>query len=99
MSKLPEFLGEYFWDVNFEDLDTEEHKFLITKRVLDRGNTIAIRWLVSTYGVGEIKSVVMSSRDLSPQTARLWTNLLGLPEGRVPCLNKPYSPIPFGLSS
>jgi len=70
-TKLPESFRSYFWDVDFNKLDSNEHSFLITKRVLDRGNTSAIVWLIDTYGTEKIKEV----------------------------LQKPYSPIHFGLYS
>ena len=99
MSKLPEFLKGYFWDTKFGELDRAKDEFLVIKRVLDRGDTKAVQWVLSTYGISAVKAVVVSSRDLSRQTARLWTTILELSEGEVPCLNKPYSPTPFGLSS
>lgn len=99
MKKLPEFLRPYFWDVDFKSLDKKGHEFLVIKRLLDRGNTQAIRWLIDEYGQEAIKQVVMSSRDLAPQTGNLWANVWGLNKSQIACLNKPYSPIPFGLSS
>lgn len=99
MAQLPMFIKSYFWDVDFDELQREKHWFLVLKRVLDRGNTRAIRWAIKNYGQDRIREVVTTSIDLSPQTANFWASLLGLPRREVPCLNKPYSPIPFGLSS
>lgn len=96
---LPEFLRAYFWDVKFEELEVERHAFLVIKRVLDRGNFRDIRWLVKTYGRDKIRKVVMTTRDLARPTANFWADILGLDKTRVPCLQKPYFPIHFGLSS
>ena len=97
--RLPEFLRPYFWDVKFEELEASEHGFLIIKRVLDRGITVAVKWVIGTYGLDKIKEVLISSKDIDEKTGNFWAGLLGLDSAAVPCLNKPYSPIHFGLSS
>lgn len=98
-SKLPEFLRAYFWDVNFEGLDPQENYYQIIKRVLDRGDTQAVKWVREIYGLEKIAHVVATTRDLDSATANLWADVLGLDRSQVPCLNKPYSPIHFGLYS
>ena len=99
MSKLPSSFKQYFWDVDFDKLDKETHVFLVIKRVLDRGNTQDIKWLIKNYGFKEIKKVVLSTKDLSRVTGFLWADVLGLSYQNLPCLLKPYSPIHFGLFS
>src|SRR5579872_349987 len=96
---LPASLKQYFWDVNFTTLKTQSHAFLITKRLLDRGTLPDIRWLITTYGIDIIKKVVLETKDLSAPTANLWADILELDKKKIPCLQKPYSPIHFGLSS
>ena len=98
-TKLPEFLRSYFWDVAFEELDIKTHSILIIKRVLDRGNLRDIRWLIKTYEKDVIKKAVMSTRDLARPTGNFWADIFDLPKNQVACLQKPYFPIHFGLSS
>lgn len=98
-AKLPIEFEEYFWDVNFAELDQNKNWFLIVKRLLDRGNTQAIKWVISTYGVNKIKEVLLTTKDLDTKTANFWTGVLNLDPSKVPCLNKLYSPIHFGLYS
>ena len=98
-TQLPEFLRSYFWDVNFEELEVKTHTFLVIKRVLDKGNLHDIRWLVATYGKDAIKKVVMETKDLARPTGNFWADMLVLDKHKVACLQKPYSPIHFGLSS
>ncbi len=98
-TKVPKSLQSYFWDVAFEKLEVKTDAFFIIKRVLDRGNLYDIRWLVKTYGRDAIKKVVMETKDLARPTGNFWADMLGLPKHQVPCLQKPYSPIHFGLSS
>ncbi len=98
-TQLPQNLQPYFWDVKFEELDSKTHAFLIIKRVLDRGALSDIRWLLKTYREDEIKKVVMQTKDLSRPTANFWADMLHVDKSQVVCLQKPYSPIHFGLSS
>ncbi len=97
--QLPEYLRSYFWDVAFEELKIKTHAFLIIKRVLDRGNLRDIRWLIKTYGKDTIKKVVTETKDLARPTGNFWADMLGLDKNQISCLQKPYSPIHFGLSS
>jgi hypothetical protein len=96
---LPEALRSYFWDVKFEDLEIKNNAFLVIKRVLDRGNLSDIKWLIRTYGKKEIIRVVTQAKDLSRPTANFWADIFGLDKNQIVCLQKPYSPIHFGLSS
>jgi len=98
-TKLPESFREYFWDVDFNKLSVEEHGFLVIKRILDRGYTGDIRWLLDTYGKDKIREVLLVSRDISKPTGNFWADVLGLDKSTLPCLQKPYSPIHFGLYS
>lgn len=99
MKKLPVFLKKYFWDVDFEELEFWHAKTFILKRLLDRGDTKALLWLKQHFTNEDIKNLLFSTRDLSQKTANFWTNYLKLDPKKVPCLQKPYSRTPFGLSS
>jgi len=91
-AKLPEFLRPYFWDVEFSDIDIENSKHFIVKRVIDRGNTQSMKYVIKTYGLEAIKEVVLTTRDLSRITGNFWADILNLDKSQVPCLQKPYSP-------
>lgn len=99
MKRLPGFLKEYFWDVDFKSLTLEKNRTFILKRVLDRGNTKAVRWLIKNYPLREIGNLIQTTRDLSQKSANFWADYLNIDHKRVPCLQKPYSRIQFGLSS
>lgn len=77
----------------------DEHWYLILKRVLDRGDTKAVQWARKIYGDGKIEKILMQTRDLDVMTANFWADVLGVDRSGIPCLNKPYSPIHFGLYS
>ena len=97
-NKLPASFKSYFWDIDFSKLDLNNFQFII-KRVLDRGDTNSIKWLLSNYSRADIENTIMESRDLSAKTANLWADLYGMDRTKILCLQKHYSPIPFGLSS
>lgn len=96
---LPIFLKPYFWDVAFEELEVKKDTLFIMKRVLDRGNTQALRWVLSMYDKATIKTLILFSKDISPKTANFWAEMLDLDKTKIPCLQKPYSPIHFRLFS
>lgn len=99
MSKLPDFLRPYFWDVDFDKLDPEAKSVFVAQRVIDRGTTPALKWLLKQYSIEVVKQALLTSRDLTRKTANFWADVLSVDRSRVPCLQKPYSPIPFGVSS
>ncbi|MBI4100461.1 hypothetical protein HY439_01840 [Candidatus Microgenomates bacterium] len=98
-TKLPKSFKKYFWDVDFKLLDFEKNKTFVLKRLLDRGDTQALVWLKKNYNRNEIEQLLLSTRDISQKTANFWADYLKLDHKKVPCLQKPYSRIPFGLSS
>jgi hypothetical protein len=61
----------------------------ILKRVLDRGDTNALKWIQAHYTLKEIQDVIMTSRDISRKTATFWTNILNVDPNHVVCLQKP----------
>ena len=96
---LPAYLRKYFWDVEFSKIDPVKSRSFILKRVLDRGDNKALKWLLKHYTKKDIKELLLKTRDLSPKTANFWAFYLGIDPQDVPCLQKPYSRIQFGLSS
>lgn len=96
---LPNFLKQYFWDVDFNKLEFWTSKTFILKRILDRGDDKALKWLLQHYTKEDIKQLLLTTRDLSAKTANFWADLLEVDHKKVPCLQKPYSRIQFGLSS
>src|SRR3989344_3312116 len=97
--RLPEFLRQYFWDVDFDALDRETAANFILKRIIDRGNTQAWKWARERYSLDQIRELVTHTRDISRKSARFWSMILNLDPQNVPCLHKPYSRMPFSVSS
>lgn len=93
---LPQFLRPYFWDVKFEDVDITKNPQFVLKRIIDRGDTDALLWALDRFNANDIKNLVLTSRDLSRRTANFWALIMNIDPTTIPCLQKPYSRIPFG---
>ena len=98
-TKLPESFRSYFWDVKFDGMTLEDAPTMVLKRLLDRGNTKDIKWMLKHFSLEDIKKLLLFTRDLSPKTGKLWADVLGMDYRSVPCLNKPYTPIQWGQFS
>lgn len=90
MKRLPKFLKQYFWDVDFEGIDPQQSAQYIIARLIDRGNDRSIRWLWKNYSEDLIKKVVTTRRGFSARTANFWASVLGINKRKVVCLQKPY---------
>ena len=88
--KLPKFLRQYFWDVDFDELDGQKYSLYVVKRLIDKGNQRAIKWLLENYPKELIKQILVTQRGLSPKTANFWALVLGVDKRKVVCLQKPY---------
>lgn len=90
-------LAPVFWDVKFEEVDIAKNPRFVLKRVIDRGDTRALKWIMERFTKEDIKELILTSRDVSRKTANFWTLILDIDPNKVPCLQKPYSRTPFGL--
>ena len=88
MKKLPEFLKKYFWDTEFEDIDPEENKIYILKRILNHGDKQAVDWMLKKFKKSEIINVLSNFRGHSRKSANFWALLLDVPRKEVLCLKK-----------
>lgn len=76
--------------MDFDSLSFEKSRTFILKRVLDRGNTSALNWLMENYTKDEIKKLLLFTRDISQKTANFWADYLGIDPKKVPSLKKPH---------
>lgn len=87
---LPSFLKKYFWEVDFKILDTKKHRTYIIERILEYGDTDAVRWLLTAYPAKIIIGVLKNSRSLSKKSAHFWALFFGVPESKILCFLKPF---------
>ena len=76
--KMPEFLYQYFWDVNAKELTTEHDGRFVMERILEKGNEQAVAWLNETFSRTDLEAVVRESRRLSPKSRNYWGLLYNL---------------------
>lgn len=87
---LPDFLRPFFWDVDFDRLDLQDHGFFIVSRILEHGDEPSAEFLLRNYSREEIIRVVKCSRSLSRRSRGFWMIYFGI-EGE-PCSPKQYPP-------
>lgn len=86
MKKLPKFLKEYFWDVDFDKIDPEKRSVYILKRILNYGDEKAVLWMFKHFRKEEIMETLIKYRDYSKKSANYWALILGIPKDEVLCL-------------
>jgi hypothetical protein len=97
MKQLPISLWRFFWDTDASKIDAEKNAHYVIARLMDYGHTKDIVWMKGEYGEQMIKDVLRNNRGISAKSANYWSKILGLSEKEVPCLNKPYQRIPYGV--
>ncbi|CEP66780.1 Uncharacterized [Moorella glycerini] len=87
--RLPAFLKKYFWDVSFDSLDSWNESYFILERLLEYGDTRAIRWVMRQYRDEELLEVIKTSPRLSAKTGNFWRCYYHLQEDDLRCLRPP----------
>ena len=73
---MPEELRKYFWDVAFDELNTEKYPRFIAERILNYGDLNGIKWLLSWADNSFIRAIVNNSRNLNAKTRNYWRIIL-----------------------
>lgn len=76
MAKLAGSLRSLFWDTDLEKIDIQQNKGYIIERILEFGNKPAVKWLLATYSLSDIKSVLEGSRSISKKSRNFWEIVL-----------------------
>lgn len=90
MKKLPSFLKQYFWEVDFNKLDMQKYPKYIIERLMEYGNLKAIRWMKNNFTNRQINSVLRHMRGFSKKTANFWALVQGVKKEEILCLSKEY---------
>ncbi|MCC7387122.1 MAG: hypothetical protein IT384_35140 [Deltaproteobacteria bacterium] len=72
--RLPKKLKWVFWEVDFDDLDSEEDADYILGRILEFSRLAEVQWAIATYGMDRIHHFFRESGDpeLSERTIQFW---------------------------
>lgn len=69
VSKLPNHIQRFFWDVDPLQLDVDLYSRYVLERLLELGDLGAVRWMLAYFPPQEIIRVLKTSRRLSPLSA------------------------------
>ncbi len=94
-TKLPKEFKTYFWDTNFNTLNPQKYPQFVLARLLDTGNTPAVRWSLEHYSKQNIKDLLTTTQNISRKSANYWAKTLNISNQQVLCLQKPYHQQPF----
>ena len=97
MVKLPDSAKRYFWDVNFDKLDTSKRSRFVIERLLEYGDFPELKWLFAEFPEKQIVDTLKRSHRLSKRRASGWANYFGIPREEVLCLNKVYLSQPAAI--
>jgi hypothetical protein len=72
-------LRPFFWDTEFEKIDIEKNRDYVIERILEVGDSAAVKWLFATYPPADIKRALAQSRTLSKKSRNFWDLILNAP--------------------
>lgn len=81
------FPKSLFWDVNFEDIDSQKHSLFIAERVHTRGSLEDFRALKNFYGIEKLKSIVVEIKNLDERTLSFCSVYFSIPKTKFRCYN------------
>jgi hypothetical protein len=76
-----------FWDVNFEDIDSQAHSLFITERVLTRGTLDDFKALKNYFGIEKLKSIIVEIKNLDERTLSFCSVYFSIPKIKFRCYN------------
>lgn len=76
-----------FWDVNFEDLDSQAHSQFITERVLTRGTLNDFKVLKNYFGIERLKAIIVEIKNLDERTLSFCSVYFSIPKINFRCYN------------
>jgi len=90
VAATPRRIALFFPEIQWDDSVADQYPFHVVERLLENGDTEAVRWVLARFDDEILRDVVCRSRKLSRRTARFWQQILQIPEDKVLCLNKSW---------
>ena len=69
-------LEKYFWDCDFNQLNTVDHGPFIAEHILNFGNQASVEWLLGQIDKNTLIKLVETSRNLDDKTRNYWRIIL-----------------------
>ena len=91
MSDIPEHILKYLWDVDKKKLDKEKHANFIIEKILEYGDTKALRWIEKNYKKDQIVKVLNKSKRISPKTGNFYASYFKINRKELECIKKPFT--------
>jgi len=88
--RLPKFLHKYFWEAKADQINPDLANFYIINRLLDKGNLVAIKWVLTNFPKSLIKKTIQTKRDWQKKSINFWAHYFKLKNEEVKCLSKDY---------
>jgi hypothetical protein len=83
----PVFRKELFWDVDYDNIDFEDHARFVIGRVVMRGNLDDWNTLKEFYGLEKIRTEVVNIRYLDKRTLSYLSAILNIKKEDFRCYN------------
>jgi hypothetical protein len=80
---IPQELRQYFWDIDIESFDPQDHPEYSIERILELGDSEAVEWLEEQFSEEQIKEVIRTNRRLSKKSANFWALVYHIPSEEV----------------
>jgi hypothetical protein len=74
-----------FWDMDYNELDFDQHAAFIIIRVMEHGTKEEVRAIWNYFGAETIKKHLLSARALSPKTISYFANLFKVNRSQFRC--------------
>jgi len=88
--EIPQHLLRYFWDIDTEKINPSEKTNFIIERLLDKGDSDAVSWVLKNYSTQSIRKTFETLHDFSPKIGNFWKLYLKIPKDKILCLQEPY---------
>jgi hypothetical protein len=85
---IPQYLRSYFWDIETQSFDPQDHPEYTIERILELGDSKAVAWLQEQFSEDQIKDVIRNNRVLTPRSANYWALVYGIPAQDVTTLRR-----------
>ena len=76
MKTITKQLQPFFWERDETKIDIEKNKIYIIERILELGDSEAVRWLFSKFTLSDIKKILKKSRRISKKSKNYWSIFL-----------------------